>query len=140
MLGMNVAIQELNNIADNNKNIFVFSQFTNLINPLTHQLTTAVEIYDDLDGKVDVIVSGIGSGGTITGVGNYLHMVGETVVIGVEPSESPLISKGISNTHKIEGIGPNFVPDVLDMSAIDKIETIDFETAIEGVKMLASEE
>ena len=137
---MEGAIKELENLVEKIDNVFVLSQFTNIINPLTHQLTTAVEIYDDLLGKVDVVVSSIGSGGTITGIGNYLHMVSDTTIIGVEPSESPLLSKGVYNTHKIEGIGANFIPEVLDVTAIDKIETISYEEAIEGVRMLSGKE
>ena len=139
-LGMEGAIEEVNKIANSDNDVFLISQFTNILNPLTHQLTTAVEIFDDLEGKVDVLVSSIGSGGTITGIGNYLHMTGDTIVVGVEPSESPLISKGEFNRHKIEGIGANFIPEVLDISVIDKIETISYETAIKGIKMLAREE
>ena len=140
ILGMEGAMQELNRIKENNKDVFVLSQFTNVINPLTHQMTTAVEIYDDLDGIVDIVVGGIGSGGTMTGIGDYLHMVSDAVIIGVEPLDSPLISKGISNQHKIEGIGANFIPDVLDITAIDEIVTVDYLDAIKGIKMLASEE
>ena len=139
-LGMDGAIQEVNKIANGDNNVFVVSQFTNLINPLTHQFTTAVEMYDDLEGKVDMVVCGIGSGGTITGIGNYLHMVGDTIIVGVEPSESPLISEGKCDQHKIDGIGANFIPEVLDMSVVDKIETISYETGIKGIKMLAEEE
>ena len=136
-LGMDGAVQEVNNIVKNNKNTFVLSQFNNYLNPLTHQLTTAREIYDDLAGEVDIVVCGIGSGGTITGIAKYLHMVGETEVIGVEPTESPLISKGISGGHKIEGIGANFIPEILKLDEIDKIITVDYNQAINGVKMLA---
>lgn len=139
-LGMDGALQEVNNMYKKDNNIFLLSQFNNLINPLTHQKTTAVEIYDDLNGNVDVVICGIGSGGTITGLGNYLHMVGDTTIIGVEPTESPLITSGIANSHKIEGIGANFIPDVLDREVIDKIITIDYEQALLGVNMLASEE
>ena len=139
-LGMKGAVSEVNRIVNENSNVFVLSQFKNPINPLTHQKTTAVEIYNDLNGDVDIVVGGIGSGGTISGIGNYLHMVGNTKIIGVEPFESPMISKGISRTHKIEGIGANFIPEVFNMSFVDKIETIDYESSLKGIKMLALEE
>ena len=135
--GLKGAITEVNKIASNNPNVFLLSQFSNLINPLTHKETTAKEIYDDLNGNVDIVIGGIGSGGTITGIGKFYKEFTNSFIIGVEPYESPLISLGYTDNHKIEGIGANFIPDILDLKVIDKIETIDYEQAILGVKMLA---
>lgn len=139
-LGMKGSLDYVKDICKNNDNIFVLSQFTNIINPLTHQLTTANEIYNDLDGNVDIVISGIGSGGTITGLANGLKLRTDATIIGVEPKESPLLSKGYSGPHKIAGIGANFIPEILDLSMIDKIITVEYEESIEGLKILSEEE
>ena len=139
-LGMIGARKQVGEIEKSLENVFVVSQFENSLNPLTHQHTTAVELYNDLNGEIDVVITGIGSGGTITGIANYLHLRGNTKIIGVEPEESPLISKGISNIHKIEGIGANFIPKILDIKSIDEIVRMDYEGALKGLEILAVEE
>lgn len=138
--GMKGALDKVKEMVEGSSDVFVLSQFTNKLNPLAHQKTTAVEIYDDLDGKVDIVVSGIGSGGTITGISDYLHMVGDTYMIGVEPVESPLISKGIFGFHKIEGIGANFIPDILTLDSIDRMEMVSYDDSLKGISILAKEE
>ena len=116
------------------KNSFIPSQFENINNPITHEETTGMEIYQQTDGKIDILVSGIGTGGTITGCGKFLKSQKKITIIGVEPASSPLLTEGKTGTHKIQGIGANFVPKTLDASIIDKIITVTDDDAFEKAK------
>jgi cysteine synthase A len=118
-------------------NGFIPSQFENIYNPIAHYNSTAAEIYNDTNGNVGMVVSGIGTGGTITGVGKYLKEKMNVKIIGVEPLSSPLLTKNISNSHKIQGIGANFIPKILELSIIDKIVTVSDDEAIKYAKELA---
>jgi cysteine synthase A len=116
-------------------------QFSNPANPLAHERTTGPEIFDALDGGVDYLVAGVGTGGTITGVGRHLKGRDPRVqVIGVEPASSPVLSGGYPGPHKIQGIGPGFVPPVLDRQILDEIISVDDEDAIETARLVAARE
>ena len=120
---------------------FVAGQFVNPSNPKAHRLTTGPEIWEDTDGKVDVFVAGIGTGGTITGVGEYLKEKNPDVkVIAVEPATSPVLSKGVSGAHKIQGIGAGFVPDTLNTKVYDEIIAVENDDAFAAAKEIASAE
>ncbi len=120
---------------------FMPQQFSNPANPDVHRRTTAEEIWADLDGEVDALVCGVGTGGTITGVGQVLkERRPEALVIAVEPRTSPVLSGGAAGPHKIQGIGPGFVPDVLDPSVIDEVVTVDDEDALETARQAAVRE
>ena len=138
-LGMNGAVKKAMELADE-LNGFVVSQFNNINNPLAHYATTAKEIYDDTLGKVDVVVCGIGTGGTISGVGEHLKKIKDVKMIGVEPLSSPLINKGTFGPHKIQGIGANFIPDNLNRDVLDMVVDVSDEEAIEFSRLLAIEE
>ncbi len=130
-MGMTGAIQKAKELAKKIKPSFIPSQFSNPYNPLSHYHTTGPEIYRDLKGEIDVFICGIGTGGTISGVGKYLKEKNNMIqVIGVEPLESPVLSKGVSGTHKIEGIGAGFIPQTLNQDIYDEIMTISGELAI----------
>ena len=136
--GMKGAIAKANELAAQYPNSFIPSQFTNPSNPRAHYLTTGPEIYNDLDGKVDVFVAGVGTGGTLSGVGKYLKEQNPNIkVIAVEPESSPVLSKGTPGAHKIQGIGAGFIPDTLDMSIYDEIITISNEDAYEMQNQVA---
>ena len=116
-------------------------QFKNLANPDIHRRTTAEEIWNDTDGKIDIFVAGVGTGGTITGVGEVLKPRKPSLrVVAVEPTESPVLSGGQHSPHKIQGIGAGFVPDILDRSVIDEIVKVDSATAIDTSRALARQE
>jgi cysteine synthase A len=116
-------------------------QFANLANPEIHRTTTAVEIWDDTDGKVDILIAGVGTGGTITGVGEVLKARKPGVqVIAVEPAESPLLNGGEPGPHKIQGIGANFIPEILNTAIYDEVIDVDSETAIATARAAAREE
>lgn len=136
--GMNQAIKEANEFVKTHENSFILEQFDNPNNLLAHYLTTGKEIYDDLDGKVDIFVAGFGTGGTISGVSKYLKEQNKNIyVVGVEPSSSPFISKGEKGPHKIQGIGAGFKPSILDLALVDKVETIINQEAFDYTRKLA---
>ncbi len=139
--GMSGAIEKANELAQSIENSFIPSQFTNMANPKAHIASTGPEIWEDTDGKVDIFVSGVGTGGTLSGVGKYLKSKNPDIkIVAVEPADSPLLSKGISGAHPIQGIGANFVPDTLDTSVYDEIITVTGEDAYKTGKMLARKE
>ena len=139
--GMKGAIAKAEELLKEYPNSFMPSQFTNPANPNIHYLTTGPEIYRDLDGKVDIFVAGVGTGGTISGVGKYLKEQNPNIkVVAVEPETSPVLSKGTPGPHKIQGIGAGFVPDTLNTSIYDEIITISNEDAFTTGKALAQKE
>jgi cysteine synthase A len=139
--GMRGAIDKAEELAAKTPGSFVPQQFKNPANPEVHRLTTAQEIWDDTDGKVDILVGGVGTGGTITGVGEALKARKPGVkVIAVEPFDSPVISGGQPGPHKIQGIGAGFVPEVLNTGIIDEVITVKNEDAFAAARRLAQEE
>lgn len=140
-LGMKGAIDKANEIKSKNPNSIIAGQFTNPSNALAHYETTAPEIYNDLNGEIDFFVAGVGTGGTITGVGKYLkEKLPNVKIVAVEPSSSPLLSKGVSGSHNLQGIGANFVPEILDTSIYDDILLVKEQDAYKTLKTLAREE
>ncbi len=139
--GMNGAIRKAEELASNIPDSYIPQQFKNPANPDIHRKTTAEEIWRDTDGKVDIFVAGVGTGGTITGVGEILKKRNPGIkVIAVEPSDSPVMSGGNPGSHKIQGIGAGFIPDVLNMSVIDEIITVKNEQAFHTGQELAGTE
>lgn len=129
--GMNGAIKKAEELAKEIPNSFIAGQFVNPANAQAHFTTTGPEIYDALDGNIDIFVSGIGTGGTVTGVGKYLKIKVKNVsVVGVEPASSPVLTEGFSGKHAIQGIGAGFVPQVLDRSVLDKVIAVTDEDAL----------
>lgn len=140
-LGMQGAVDKTDELAKEIDGAMVMGQFENPANARAHVETTGPEIWEALDGKVDMVVAGIGTGGTITGTGKFLKGKNPAVkVIGVEPYDSPLISEGRAGAHKLQGIGANFIPELLDKSVIDDMSLITTEEAYSGVRALATEE
>ncbi|MCT4593376.1 MAG: cysteine synthase A [Anaeromicrobium sp.] len=140
-LGMNGAINEARDLVSKNENYYMPQQFENMGNPEAHSLTTALEIYEQMDGKVDYLISAVGTGGTITGIGRTLkERIKELDVIGVEPSASAVLSGEKAGPHKIQGIGAGFIPKILDMSVIDSIIKIEDQEAMEMARRVAKEE
>lgn len=140
-LGMTGAVKKAEELNKEIDNSFIAGQFTNAANPDAHINTTGPEIWQDTDGKIDIFVAGIGTGGTITGVGKYLKSKNPDIkIIGVEPASSPLLTKGVSGSHKIQGIGANFVPEVLDKSVIDEIIIVADNDALKLGKEMARNE
>ena len=137
--GMKAAIQKAEELAKDKNNVFIPQQFKNLVNPEIHRKTTAVEILKDLDYKVDGVVSGVGTGGTITGIGEVLKKeVGEHVKIyAVEPADSPVLSGSQPGPHKIQGIGAGFIPQVLNTEIYDKVIKVSYDDAVEATRNLA---
>lgn len=140
-LGMSGAIEKAKELNAKIPNSFIPSQFDNSANPQAHYYTTAPEIYQDTDGEVDVFVAGVGTGGTLSGTGKYLKEKNPSIeVIAVEPESSPLISKGVFGSHKIQGIGANFIPDNFDGAVCDKVVTVKDEDAYKYARLLAKKE
>ena len=139
--GMKGAIAKAEELAKEIPNSFIPSQFTNMANPNIHYLTTGPEIFKDLDGNIDYLVAGVGTGGTLSGTGKYLKENKPSIkVVAVEPETSPVLSKGTPGPHKIQGIGAGFIPQTLDTSIYDEIITIGNEEAMEMGKESAREE
>ena len=140
-LGMAGCIEKAQQLCAENPGSLIAGQFTNPANPQAHYETTGPEIWQDTDGCVDIFVAGIGTGGTITGTGRYLKEQDPAVrVVGMEPAASPLLTEGCAGRHRIEGIGANFVPDVLDRSLLDEVVTVSNEDAIATARLLAKKE
>ena len=140
-LGMKGAVDEANRIAAERPGSVLARQFANAANPEIHRRTTAEEIWADTDGEVDIVVAGIGTGGTITGVGQVLKARKPGVqIVGVEPAESPILNGGAPGPHKIQGLGANFVPEILDTTIYDEIMDIDGDTAVAVARRAAREE
>ncbi|MCR5079253.1 MAG: cysteine synthase A [Bacilli bacterium] len=136
--GMKGAIAKAEELHKEIAGSIIVGQFVNPSNVKAHYQTTGPEIYDDLDGKLDYFVAGIGTGGTITGVGKYLKEKDKGIkIVGVEPASSPLLTKGSAGPHKIQGIGANFVPKILDTALLDEIEDIGDEDALQLSRLLA---
>jgi cysteine synthase A len=139
--GMKGAIAKADELAKEIPNSFIPGQFVNPANPKAHIATTGPEIWDDTDGKVDIFVAGVGTGGTITGVGQYLKGKNPGVkVVAVEPATSPVLSKGTAGAHKIQGIGAGFVPDVLDTKVYDEIITVENDDAFATGRLIGHKE
>ena len=139
--GMKGAIQKAEDLAKAIENSFIPGQFLNPANPKTHYLTTGPEIFEDTDGKVDYFVSGVGTGGTISGTGKYLKEKNPDVkVVAVEPADSPVLSGGEPGPHKIQGIGAGFLPDTLNTAIYDEIITVSNDDAFEYGKMIGKNE
>ena len=140
-LGMIGAIKKAEEIKENTPNSIILGQFSNSLNKTAHYETTAKEIFNDTDGNVDIFVAGIGSGGTVSGTGKYLKEQNQNIKIyGVEPSDSPLITKGVSGSHKIQGIGANFIPDNFDKSVVDGVITATKEDSYYCANLVAKKE
>lgn len=139
--GMKGAVNKANEVVAEREGAILARQFANEANPAIHRKTTAEEIWADTDGEVDIVVAGIGTGGTITGVGQVLKERKPGVqIVGVEPAESPILNGGQPGPHKIQGIGANFVPEILDTSIYDEIIDVDAETAVAVARRAAKEE
>ncbi len=139
--GMRGAIEKAQELAAETPNSFIPSQFTNAANPAVHRGTTGPEIWEDTDGTVDIFVAGVGTGGTISGVGEYLKSRNPDIkVVAVEPAGSPVLSKGAAGPHKIQGIGAGFIPDTLDTGVYDEIIPVEDQDAFETGRTLARKE
>ncbi len=139
--GMKGAVNRANEVVAEREGAILARQFANEANPAIHRKTTAEEIWNDTDGAVDIVVAGIGTGGTITGVGQVLKERKPSVqIVGVEPAESPILNGGQPGPHKIQGIGANFVPEILDTSIYDEIIDVDADTAVRVARQAATDE
>ena len=139
--GMKGAIAKANELKNEIDNSIIAGQFENMANPKAHYETTGPEIYEDTDGKVDILVAGIGTGGTISGTGKFLKEKNKDIkIVGVEPTSSPVLTKGVSGAHKIQGIGAGFVPNTLDTKIYDEIITVSNEDAFATTKQIAHSE
>ena len=139
--GMKGAIAKADELAKEIPNAFIPGQFVNPANPAVHRATTGPEIWADTEGKVDIFVAGVGTGGTITGVGEYLKEQNPAVkIVAVEPAGSPVLSKGVSGAHKIQGIGAGFVPEVLNPAVLDEIIPVENEDAFAAGKKVGQSE
>ena len=140
-LGMKGAIAKAQEIAQNTPESFIAGQFENPSNAMAHYLTTGPEIFEDTDGKVDIFVAGVGTGGTITGTGRYLKSKDPNVkIVAVEPEGSPFLSKGVAGAHGLQGIGAGFVPEVLDTEIYDEIITVDEKEAYAAARLAGKKE
>ena len=138
---MKGAVAKAEEIVAEREGAVLARQFANVANPEIHRKTTAEEIWKDTDGEVDIVVAGIGTGGTITGVGQVLKSRKPSVqIVAVEPEESPILNGGAPGPHKIQGIGANFIPEILDQSIIDEIIPQNAETAVEYARLAAAKE
>lgn len=136
--GMKGAIEKAYELNREIEGSYILSQFTNPANPDIHRRTTGVEIWEDTDGKVDIFVAGVGTGGTITGAGEYLKSKNPDIkVVAVEPASSPVLSKGYAGSHKIQGIGAGFIPEILNTSIYDEIITVNDEEAYKASRVIA---
>ena len=139
--GMKGAIEKAEELAEKTPGSFIPGQFTNPVNPAAHRASTGPEIWRDTDGKVDLFVAGVGTGGTVTGVGEYLKEKDPRVrIVAVEPADSPVLSRGRAGAHAIQGIGAGFVPDVLNTSVIDEVFPVESCDAFSAAKLLAKKE
>lgn len=139
--GMKGAISKAEELSKEIPNSFIPGQFVNPANPAIHRATTGPEIWDDTDGKVDIFVAGVGTGGTVSGVGEYLKSKNPNVkVVAVEPAGSPVLTKGVSGPHKIQGIGAGFVPDTLDTKVYDEVIAVENEDAFKTCREIARKE
>lgn len=139
--GMKGAIAKANELAEEIPNSFIAGQFTNPVNPATHKATTGPEIWNDTEGKIDIFIAGVGTGGTLSGVGEYLKSKNPDVkIVAVEPATSPVLSKGTAGPHKIQGIGAGFVPDTLNTKIYDEIITVENEDAFATGKAFPKQE
>lgn len=139
--GMKGAIEKADELAKEIPNSFIPGQFVNPSNPKAHYETTGPEIFEDTDGEVDIFVAGVGTGGTVTGVGEYLKEKKPSVkIVAVEPESSPVLSKGVAGAHKIQGIGAGFVPEVLDTKVYDEIIPVSNEVAFETGRLIGRSE
>jgi len=139
--GMKGAIAKAEELAEEIEGGFIPGQFVNPANPAVHKATTGPEIWNDTDGAVDIFIAGVGTGGTLTGVGSYLkEQKPEVKIVALEPADSPVLSEGRSGSHKIQGIGAGFVPDVLDTAVYDEVFKADGGKAFEAAKLLAKKE
>lgn len=139
--GMRGAVEKAKQIVQETDNAILASQFSNKANPEIHEATTGPEIWNDTDGDVDILVGGVGTGGTITGAGRYLKKQKNGVkVVAVEPADSPLLSEGTAGPHKIQGLGANFVPEVLDREIYDEVIDAPLDASIETARALGAKE
>lgn len=139
--GMKGAVDKANELAKEIPNSFIPGQFTNPVNPLVHKETTGPEIYNDTDGAVDIFLAGVGTGGTLSGVGQYLKSKKPSVkIVAIEPDDSPLLSEGHAGPHKLQGIGANFVSDTLDTKIYDEVFTVTTDQAYETAQEFTKQE
>ena len=139
--GMQGSVDKANELADKIENSYIPGQFVNPNNPLAHQESTALEIIEDFNDDIDYFVAGIGTGGTITGIARVLkEKYPDIKIVGIEPEDSPLISKGKAGPHDLQGIGANFIPDILDLDLIDSIIAVSSEDAYQASRLLAKKE
>ena len=139
--GMQGSVDKANELANKIDNSYIPGQFVNPSNPLAHEETTALEIIDDFDGNIDYFVAGIGTGGTITGIARILKKKYPDIkIIGIEPKDSPLITKGKAGSHDLQGIGANFIPKILDLDLVDEVITVSTDDAYEAARILAKKE
>lgn len=139
--GMQGSVDKANELANKIENSYIPGQFVNPNNPLAHEETTALEIIDDFNDNIDYFVAGIGTGGTITGIARILKKKYPDIkIIGIEPKDSPLITKGKAGSHDLQGIGANFIPKILDLDLVDEVITVSTDDAYEAARILAKKE